>query len=54
MEFKSIVAQHENQAAKGIFVVRVPLWCFFSYRWKIIIPRFFHTSIIGQILKILI
>jgi len=44
IELKSIVAQHENLAAKGIFGVRVPLRLFFSFRSNKNNPRDFFTD----------
>jgi len=41
---KSIVAQHENLAAKGIFGVRAPLRFFFSFRLNTNNPRGFSTD----------
>jgi len=41
---KSIVAQHENLAAKGIFGVRVPLRFFFSFRLNKNNPRDLFTD----------
>ena len=44
IELKSIVAQHENLAAKGIFGVRVPLQFFISFRLNKNNPRDFFTE----------
>jgi len=44
IELKSIVAQHENLAAKDIFGIRVPLRIFFSFRLNKNNPRDFFTD----------
>jgi len=44
IELKSIVAQQENLAAKGIFGVRVPLQFLFSFRLNKNNPRDFFTD----------
>jgi len=44
IELKSIVAQHENLAAKDIFGIRVPLRIFFSFRSNKNNPRNFFTD----------
>ena len=44
IELKSIVAQHENLATKGIFGVRVPLQFVFSFRLNQYNPRDFFTD----------
>jgi len=41
---KSILTQHENLPAKGIFGVRVPLQLFFSFRLNKSNPRDFFTD----------
>jgi len=44
IELKSIVAQHENLAAKGIFGVRVPLQFYISFPLNKNNPRDFFTD----------
>jgi len=44
IELTSIVEQHENLAAKGIFGVRVPLPFFISFRLNKNNPRDFFTD----------
>ena len=44
IELNSIVAQHENLAANGVFGVRVPLRLFISFRLNKNNPRDLFTN----------